>query len=160
MQQNTKKKINEIQQMINEGIEEKEIIKLKFKSSPKFYKEWIEKFGSYLKIENKEIAIQQIELNNIPFIPTNHEIEKLKNLLENAEDLLALLNKEKTYDMHSINILSVPEELLKLNDVKLATIRISEKIEKDFNKLVAKNKLYSKTSLINLALLEFIEKYK
>lgn len=160
MQQNTKKKINEIQQMINDGIEEKEIIKLKFKSSPKFYKEWIEKFGSYLKIKSEEIAVQQIELNNIPFVPTNYEIEKLKNLLENAEDLLALLNKEKTYDMHNINILSVPEELLKLNDVKLATIRISEKIEKDFNKLVAKNKLYSKTSLINLALLEFIEKYK
>lgn len=70
MQQQTKKKIDEIQKMINAGVEEKEIIKLKFKSSPKAYKEWIEKFGNYLEIENKEIIVQQERgIEDVNFIP-------------------------------------------------------------------------------------------
>lgn len=161
MQQQTKKKIDEIQEMINAGVEEKEIIKLKFKSSPKAYKEWIEKFGNYLEIKNKEIIVQQERgIEEVNFIPTQKDIEKLKSLLENADDLLGLLNKNVVCDTDNINILYVPDEFLKLEDVKVSTVRLSKKIEEQFNELVAKEKRYSKTSLLNLALVEFIEKYK
>lgn len=161
MQQQTKKKIDEIQKMINAGIEEKEIIKLKFKSSPKAYNEWIEKFGCYLEIKNKEIIVQQERgIEEVNFIPTQKDIEKLKNLLENADDLLGLLNKNTVCDTDDINVLYVPDEFLRLEDVKVSTVRLSKKIEEQFNKLVAREKRYSKTSLLNLALVEFIEKYK
>ena len=53
MQQSTKNKIIEIQKMLSDGITEKDIIKMKFKSSPKAYKEWLDKFGSYLTVKAK-----------------------------------------------------------------------------------------------------------
>lgn len=161
MQQQTKKKIDEIQKMINAGVEEKEIIKRKFKSSPKAYKEWIEKFGNYLEIKNKEIIVQKERgIEEVNFIPSQKDIEKLKSLLENADDLLELLNKNVVCDTDNINILYVPDEFLKLEDVKVSTVRLSKKIEEQFNEFVAREKRYSKTSLLNLALVEFIERYK
>ncbi|MGL4864513.1 MAG: hypothetical protein ACRC4T_15575 [Cetobacterium sp.] len=158
MQKSTKLKIMEIQKMLDSGIDEKEIIKAKFKSSPKAYNEWIDKWGSYLKMELPVQKNNNIESNELVFIPTENDIIKLKKLLENTDDLIALLNKEEKIE--EINILQVPEELLKLKDIKISSVRISENIEKQFNDLVAKNKLYSKTALMNMALLEFIDKYK
>lgn len=158
MQKSTKLKIVEIQKMLDSGIDEKEIIKAKFKSSPKAYNEWIDKWGSYLKMELSVQKNNNIESNELVFIPTENDIIKLKKLLENTDDLIALLNKEEKNE--EINILQVPEELLKLKDIKISSVRISENIEKQFNDLVAKNKLYSKTALMNMALLEFIDKYK
>lgn len=158
MQKSTKLKIIEIQKMLDSGIDEKEIIKAKFKSSPKAYNEWIDKWGSYLKMELPVQKNNNIESNELLFIPTENDIIKLKKLLENTDDLIALLNKEEKIE--EINILQVPEELLKLKDIKISSVRISENIEKQFNDLVAKNKLYSKTALMNMALLEFIDKYK
>lgn len=158
MQKSTKLKIMEIQKMLDSGIDEKEIIKAKFKSSPKAYNEWIDKWGNYLKTELPIQKNNNIKSNELVFIPTENDIIKLKKLLENTDDLIALLNKEEKIE--EINILQVPEELLKLKDIKISSVRISENIEKQFNDLVAKNKLYSKTALMNMALLEFIDKYK
>lgn len=158
MQKSTKLKIIEIQKMLDSGIDEKEIIKAKFKSSPKAYNEWIDKWGNYLKMELPVQKNNNIESNELVFIPTENDIIKLKKLLENTDDLIALLNKDKKIE--EINILQVPEELLKLKDIKISSVRISENIEKQFNDLVAKNKLYSKTALMNMALLEFVDKYK
>lgn len=161
MQPTTRKKINEIQEMINNGVEEKEIIKTKFRSSPKSYKEWIEKFGDYLVRENLEVTIQHEGVENqIEFIPTTKDLEKLKSLLDNADSLLELLKKDKVCDKDDINILYVPDEFVKLEDVKVSTVRLSKAIEERFNKFVADQKRYSKTSLLNLALVEFLEKYK
>lgn len=158
MQKSTKLKIVEIQKMLDSGIDEKEIIKAKFKSSPKAYNEWIDKWGSYLKTELPIQKNNNIESDELVFIPTENDIIKLKKLLENTDDLIALLSKEEKIE--EINILQVPEKLLKLKDIKISSVRISENIEKQFNDLVAKNKLYSKTALLNMALLEFINKYK
>lgn len=158
MQKSTKLKIMEIQKMLDSGIDEKEIIKAKFKSSPKAYNEWIDKWRNYLKTELPIQKNNNIKSNELVFIPTENDIIKLKKLLENTDDLIALLNKEEKIE--EINILQVPEELLKLKDIKISSVRISENIEKQFNDLVAKNKLYSKTALMNMALLEFIDKYK
>lgn len=41
---------------------------------------------------------------------------------------------------------------MKLYDIKILFLRISKDIEDRFNKFVDKNKKYSKTSLINMAL--------
>lgn len=159
MQQSTKNKIIEIQKMLSDGITEKDIIKMKFKSSPKAYKEWLDKFGSYLTVKQETtLVIEEKEQNQIAFIPTENDIIKLKSLLENADDLLSLLNAKQ--EIEELHVLEVPEELLKLYDVKISSLRISKAIEDRFNKFVDKNKKYSKTSLINMALVEFLDKYE
>ena len=159
MQQSTKNKIIEIQKMLSDGITEKDIIKMKFKSSPKAYKEWLDKFGSYLTVKQETtFVIEEKEQNQIAFIPTEKDIIKLKSLLENADDLLNLLNTKQ--EIEELHVLEVPEELLKLYDVKISSLRISKAIEDRFNKFVDKNKKYSKTSLINMALVEFLDKYE
>lgn len=159
MQQSTKNKIIEIQKMLSDGITEKDIIKMKFKSSPKAYKEWLDKFGSYLTVKQETtLVIEEKEQNQIAFIPTENDIIKLKSLLENADDLLSLLNTKQ--EIEELHVLEVPEELLKLYDVKISSLRISKAIEDRFNKFVDKNKKYSKTSLINMALVEFLDKYE
>lgn len=159
MQQSTKNKIIEIQKMLSDGITEKDIIKMKFKSSPKAYKEWLDKFGSYLTVKQEtSLVIEEKEQNQIAFIPTENDIIKLKSLLENADDLLSLLNVKQ--EIEELHVLEVPEELLKLYDVKISSLRISKAIEDRFNKFVDKNKKYSKTSLINMALVEFLDKYE
>lgn len=159
MQQSTKNKIIEIQKMLSDGITEKDIIKMKFKSSPKAYKEWLDKFGSYLTVKQETtLVIEEKEQNQITFIPTEKDIIKLKSLLENADDLLSLLNTKQ--EIEELHVLEVPEELLKLYDVKISSLRISKAIEDRFNKFVDKNKKYSKTSLINMALVEFLDKYE
>lgn len=159
MQQSTKNKIIEIQKMLGDGITEKDIIKMKFKSSPKAYKEWLDKFGSYLTVKQEtSLVIEEKEQNQIAFIPTENDIIKLKSLLENADDLLSLLNVKQ--EIEELHVLEVPEELLKLYDVKISSLRISKAIEDRFNKFVDKNKKYSKTSLINMALVEFLDKYE
>ena len=159
MQQSTKNKIIEIQKMLSDGITEKDIIKMKFKSSPKAYKEWLDKFGSYLTVKQETTLVtEEKEQNQIAFIPTEKDIIKLKSLLENADDLLNLLNTKQ--EIEELHVLEVPEELLKLYDVKISSLRISKAIEDRFNKFVDKNKKYSKTSLINMALVEFLDKYE
>lgn len=159
MQQSTKNKIIEIQKMLSDGITEKDIIKMKFKSSPKAYKEWLDKFGSYLTVKQETtLVIEEKEQSQITFIPTENDIIKLKSLLENADDLLSLLNTKQ--EIEELHVLEVPEELLKLYDVKISSLRISKAIEDRFNKFVDKNKKYSKTSLINMALVEFLDKYE
>lgn len=75
MQQSTKNKIIEIQKMLNEGITEKDIIKIKFKSSPKAYKEWINKFGSYLNINQEtNLILEKKERDEIIFTPTEKDV--------------------------------------------------------------------------------------
>ena len=88
-------------------------------------------------------------------------INKLEMLLENADDLLELLeNKaDSTPSVVTDSNLVIPEEMLKYTDIKSKSIRISEGILKEFDKFSEKNKLYSKTALYNFALKEFIEKY-
>lgn len=160
MQIKTKEKIIAIQNMINNGIDEKEIIKLKFKSSPKAYKEWFSKFGSYLTFEEKKEILPTDNVSNL-FIPNNQDLIKLKQLLDNTDSILKLI--ETNYcnnDVKEINMLEVPDELLKLYDIKISSLRLSKAIEIRFNNFVDKNKKYSKTSLINMALVEFLDKYE
>lgn len=168
MQEKTREKIKAIQEMIDSGVTKKEIIKIKFKSSPKAYNEWLSKFGEHLNSISKEAPREVAEVKKEDvvvyggFIPTEKEMIKLKNLLDNADDLLSLLNGNYNIsdEMHEINVLEVPDELLKMYDVKISSLRISKAIENRFNKFVEKNKKYSKTSLVNMALVEFLDKYE
>ena len=96
------------------------------------------------------------------FDPTSRKrfksVKALENLINHSDELLALLNKKDLPDI--TNHLIIPNDLLQISDIKVKSIRISEKIEADFNDFCDEFKQYSKTSLLNFALVEFMEKYK
>lgn len=141
MQKSTMNKILEINKLIEAGASEKDIIRLKFKNSKKLYLEWVEKYGKFISNNVNDINMFDLDIN------------KLRLLIENTDKILKLL------DVENRALLNVPDELLKLDDIKISTVRLSSRVEERFNELALKNKMYTKTTLLNLAILEFIEKY-
>jgi hypothetical protein len=88
-------------------------------------------------------------------------MKALENLINHSDELLNLLNgKSKVQAEDVINHLLIPDEFLQIADIKVKSIRISEDVEKKFNEFCGEFKQYSKTSMLNYALIEFMEKYK
>lgn len=141
MQKSTMNKILEINKLLEAGASEKDIIRSKFKNSKKLYLEWTEKYGKFISNNTTDINMFDLDIN------------KLRLLIENTDKILKLL------DVENRALLNVPDELLKLDDIKISTVRLSKRIEERFIELALKNKMYTKTTLLNLAILEFIEKY-
>lgn len=163
----TKNKANEIQTLIKQGYTQKDILEKKFGRSKRKMKEHLE--------TAKEIySKHELDVLTTPYIPNNTlketdnlykitkllsdkaNLDNLNKLIKNADNLLNLLNDK---DSKNIKLLIIPEEMLKYDDIKSKSIRISEGILKEFDDFCNKNKLYSKTALYNYALKEFIEKY-
>lgn len=168
LQPNTLKKISEIKEMIRNGADEKEIIKIKFKSSPKAFHEWIQKFGEYLK---NDINITHDITYNIThekprengnsnmlyqFFTDEKQLKNFKKLIENSDKILELVNN-KNNNVEDIYILDL-SKVDKYNDIKTKSYRVSEELDKEFTEL-AKNKKVSVVSFLKLAMLEAIEKY-
>lgn len=154
MQKSTLMKIEEIKTMLSEGATEKDIIKAKFRNSPKAFGEWREKFGEYLG----EVATVETETKVSLFNP--RDFGKLKTLLDNAEGLLALLERRPEKKIQEINLLSIPEDIKKLKDIEIKSFRVSKSLVSEFDQLAEQHKELTKTALINLALKEFIDRYK
>lgn len=175
MRKTTLDKINDIKKMQQEGKTDVEIVREKFGRNWKKYHEFMGKhelleiapqFKKYEPPYNIEIAEEApiikkvMPLQNSPVqVLAPEELGKLRQLINSSDDLLALLQKPSD-DIEEIQILEVPEELVKIGDLRVRSVRLSESIEKEFDNLVKDNKLYSKTSLINHALQEYIKKYK
>lgn len=168
----TKKKAEEIKKMLTDGYGLKEILQMKFNRSLVKLKEHLEiakemysdlelgvlegKLEQSLEVVKKEFHAPSMEI----FTP--EKMKALENLINNSDELLKLLNNKSTNSnsQEVINHLLIPNELLQINDIKVKSIRLSEQVEKDFNKFCDEFKQYSKTSLLNFALIEFMEKYK
>lgn len=137
--------------------------------------EYQNKMPNTKKTANNEL----IELSNYKI--ENLEIENLKNLNSEslgkllimfAPELLGMLNEakhlkkinnfieEKNNLIKLDDVLVVPAQVLEAKDKRNRTLRLSEKIENEFDDLIKNYKIYSKTDLLNFAILEFIEKYK
>lgn len=157
MQKQTLQKIEEIKKMLGDGVSEKDIINKKFKRSVKLYNDWMLKYKDYFSNESLEI----VEVNNS--LPSNNfnssDIEKLKLLVDNFEEIMNSINN-KSYIEDVAEVLNIPNELLKIDDVTLLSVRLSKEIKKQFDEFSEKNKQYSKTTLLNFAILEMIKKYK
>lgn len=177
MRKATLDKINDIKKMQQEGKTDIEIVREKFGRNWKKYHEFMGKHEllevapQFKKQEppyspyNIEIAKDAPTLNKMPLqnspvqVLAPEELGKLRQLIDSSDDLLALLQKPSD-DIEEIQILEVPEDLVKIGDLRVRSVRLSESIEREFDDLVKDNKLYSKTSLVNLALQEFIQKYR
>ena len=108
-----------------------------------------------LEVVKKEFHAPSMEI----FPP--EKMKALENLINHSDELLNLLNnKNKPQAEDIINHLLIPDEYLQIVDIKVKSIRISEDVETKFNKFCNEFKQYSKTSMLNYALIEFMEKYK
>jgi hypothetical protein len=173
----TKKKVDDILEQIKSGAEFKDIIKTKFRGTVKYYDEWLEKIKDKLDIETYKILSEVKNKKDIKTETEKHEIilpahpffkavnspEKLSalnDLLTHSEDLIKLLqDKSKGHTMDSHDILHISGEVLKLKDIKIKSMRISETLLKKFDALANEHPNYTKTNLINAAISEFVEKY-
>ena len=163
----TKQKAEEIKTLLNEGYDLKDILQKKFNRSTSKLKEHLQVAkGIYTELEfsilegkeKMEISVKKEVPQQVVEIFSIEKMRALENLITHSDELLALLNKKSSQDI--ANHLIIPNDLLQIIDIKVKSIRISEKIEGDFNKFCDEFKQYSKTSLLNFALVEFMEKYK
>lgn len=177
----TKKKIEELKELIGDEIPLKEIIKQKFGSSPRLNK-WLEKNYIYFneselqyldykaKVEimeelssdeKKEISPFQVFKTNIVLdkldIAQMTEKQRAKLLMSDdvIELLLVMLDREKKNG----RFLDIPIEYTRLKDIKIKNCRISDSIYKKFVKCCEKNN-YTITTVLNYILDEFSKKHQ
>lgn len=162
----TKQKAEEIKILLNEGYDLKDILQKKFNRSTSKLKEHLlvaKEMYTELEFsildgkEKMEISVKKEVPQQVAEVFSIEKMKALENLINHSDELLALLNKKNFQDI--TNHLIIPNDLLQISDIKVKSIRISEKIEGDFNKFCDEFKQYSKTSLLNFALVEFMEKY-
>ena len=170
LQKSTLKKIEEINELVREGKTKEDIIKLKFKQSPKTFQEWMDKFGKYVdfKLERDDREIEEFEVHEdyqlmqrdkFASLLTNEiNIDKFCKLLEASDDLLALLDKK---DDDVEDVLYISAEFIKEHSTnKLYSFRLNEELIERLNQLCADNKQYNKNTIMNYMLNEFVKKYK
>lgn len=98
--------------------------------------------------------LQQITVvNEISEMMKNVElVSKFKYFLENIDSILNIQEQSE-------GRIVVPKDILKMKSI-VKSIRVSEEIMQEFDELCDDNRNYSKINLLNLALREFIDKYK
>lgn len=169
----TQKKVYEIKNLITEGKNYREILNLKFGRSVKDLNKFLERVKELFSEEELYILMGKEENNSNEVIQVkkeffqeneiinSKELQDLKELIHYKNDLLNLLKvKELHEEAQLINNLKIAEDVTKLKDNKITTIRLSIDLEKKFNKICEENKSFSKTLIFNQALYEFINKYK
>jgi len=176
----TKKKVEYIIENLNNGTEFKQIVKDKFKGSIKQYDEWLVKIEKNLDIETFKLlkdfrnnyipskpAIQIIqkkneilEKNNPVFqiVNSKENMMKFAALLERSDEIFNFLDKEKNIKGEQ-DILHIQDEIRNIKDNKIKSMRISETLLKRFDLMAKEYSNYSKTNLLNSAILDFLEKY-
>ena len=171
LQKKTLEKIERINASIEQGASLEEVIKEHFRNRPSEYNNYLAKYSEYIKpireaAEEPE-PIQHLthhrpqerEKNPLEVLfKGEDELKAFRELIENHSKIMEMLESKKPGGEY-INVLEVPQELIKIKDLRVRSQRISEEIEKDFDQVIKKFPEYSKTTLINLALLEFIKKY-
>ena len=177
----TKKKIEEMKEMITGEIPVKEIIKNKFGSSPKM-KKWLEK--NYIYFSNEELdyleysakveVLEELSIDSVePREEKNISLFK-KNIVLSKEDITKMTEKQRAKLLMSddvigllINLLDkdkrendldIPVEYMRLKDIKIKNCRISDSIYKNFVKCCEKNN-YTITAVLNFILDDFTKKH-
>lgn len=163
-------KCNRVRELINNKKSDKEILKEEFRNRKSILAEHIEKAKEFYTPEeinhlmgkdtnNSNEMIEVSKTNNLMF---NKKLAELDELLSYKDELINLIksNKEPLKRENIINHLILNTEIASSKDYKITSVRLSEAIEKRFNSVCSNYKAYSKTQMINQALIEFIEKYE
>jgi len=109
-----------------------------------------------LEADSEIIAIDRMEDHIAPIDPN---VARIRELISGLELCHHKVERWGGRDEKGVSLLEVPQEFIKMKDLRVRSQRLSEEVEKKFDKLLEKYPEYSKTTLINLALLEFAERY-
>lgn len=173
----TRKKIEELKEDIKNGVSAKDIIKLKFGSQNKKNK-WFEKnheYFSHEELEYMSFSISDVEI--VEETKEEHQEERTESRLTVYENIKGLSQTERLKLITSDEVLSfiyelkqeraegrkqgfkVPEEYLRISDLKVKNCRLSDEIYKNFTKF-CESKGYTITSVMNYILDEFVKNNK
>ena len=172
MRESTRQKIERIKAAIQEGKTEAEIRKAAKSKSIENHETFMEKYHDLIFGEEKQEQVEILEDVQPVTVPqganplmnifrSKEDLEALRSLLDNHEDILSLLKggRAQGTNQEATEVLEVPQELIKIDDLKLKSHRISMKLEKELDAIIKRHGVYSKTSLLNMAIYEFIKKY-
>jgi len=172
LQRKTEEKIEKIKAALENGSTIDDLVKDYFGRHRKKCSEFLENYhhliygAEAVKKEKEPEEIKAVThhtpkaINPLEVLFKNEEeFQDFRALLGNSKELLGLLKGNGREIQEEINVLEVPQELIKMKDLRVRSQRLSEEVEKKFDLLLEKFPEYSKTTLINLALLEFAEKY-
>lgn len=172
LQKKTEEKIEKIKAALKGGATIDDLVKEFFGRHKKKCSEFLEKHhhliygGKAVRQEKEPEKIKAVThhtpkaINPLEVIFKNEdEFQDFRAILDNSKELLGLLKGKGRNEQEEIHILEVPQEFIKMKDLRVRSQRLSEEVEKKFDKLLKKYPEYSKTTLINLALLEFAERY-
>ena len=173
----TKKKIEEIKQLISDRVELKEIIKLKFSTKNK-KNTWLKENNQYFTSQEliylefvdipELVEVEEIEEKEEKTLPTMslstvRNIEKLSTnerlaLLMSDDTLQALQTLIKNTHQNNQDF-TIPIEYLRLTDIKVKNCRMSECIYNNLIEYCNKNKL-TITSVLNYIIDDFLKSKK
>lgn len=160
----TKKKLDEIVKLIENGATEKDILNKKFYRNKSKMMEWINKLSNEFTPKEKELlSFQKYEIVQQPKdVNLAVPVEALQILEQHEKRLRDLELKLGTQNQSNItsgvDILHINDDILKLKSV-VRSIRINTDLTDQLNIIAEKHLNYSKTNLWNQMLSEFIEKY-
>lgn len=173
----TRKKIEELKEDIKNRVPVKDIIKIKFGSQNKKNK-WFEKnheYFSHEELEYMSFSISDVEI--VEEAKEEQQEERKENALTIYENIKGLSQSERLKLITSDEVLSfiyelkqeraegrkkgfkVPEEYLKITDLKVKNCRLSDSIYKKFTQF-CESKGYTITSVMNYILDEFVKNNK
>jgi len=168
LQKKTLEKIAKINTSIDKGATLEDIKKEHFQGRKDRRDYYLAKYSGYIKPIKKKEPPYFEKIQHLPLERESNPLEVLfkgedelkafRDLIENHSKIMELLESKKASG-EDINVLEVPQDLIKIKDLRVRSQRISREIEKDFDEVIKKFPEYSKTTLINLALLEFVKKY-
>lgn len=169
----TKKKIDEVKEMILNKIELKEIVKLKFNTTTKkntwlknnkkyftpqelLYLEFIE-VPELIEVEEENNQINVLSLatvDNIENLTLNQRMSVLMSN-ETLKAIQSLMNSQVEQTQET----QIPLEYLRLNDIKVKNCRISDSIYNELVKYCNRNNL-TITSVLNYIIDSFLKTKK
>lgn len=173
----TRKKIEELKEDIKNRVPVKDIVKIKFGSQNKKNK-WFEKnheYFSHEELEYMSFSISDVEI--VEEAKEEQQEERKENALTIYENIKGLSQSERLKLITSDEVLSfiyelkqeraegrkkgfkVPEEYLKITDLKVKNCRLSDSIYKKFTQF-CESKGYTITSVMNYILDEFVKNNK
>ncbi len=162
-------KCNRVRELINNNKSDKEILKEEFRNRKSILVEHIEKTKEFYTNEELDLLMgkdtisinEVVEVSNTNNLMLNKKLAELDELLSYKDELIHLIKSSKEPKRENIiNHLILNTEVVSSKDYKITSVRLSEAIEKRFNNVCSNYKAYSKTQMINQALIEFIEKYE
>lgn len=162
----TKEKINKINLAIENNLDLAAIKKNLFSGHNKKCIEYLEKYSDYIPnleklFSPKNEVILKSEERPVQMPINSETINDIMELLQYKNELIKIVTggKAPIFD-ETEDILTIPSEYLKMKNLQMKTFRIERELFDEFNEVCNTNNLYTKTSIVNYMIYEFIQKYK